>query len=94
MNIRRLSFDVDKATARPTIVEIAEAIHSCPGVKASNLAVEEIDMETVGLDVTIEGEGLDYRQIVAAIERTGAAVHSLDQIASGDRIIEHVSRKR
>jgi uncharacterized protein len=94
MNIRRISLDVDKALDRPSIVEIAAAIDACRGVAACNITVEEIDVETVGMDITIEGESLDYDEIVAAIEKTGAAVHSLDQIATGDRIIEHVPRIR
>lgn len=94
MNIRRVSLDVDKALDRPSIVEIAAAIDTCSGVTACNITVEEIDVETVGMDVTIEGKDLDYDEIVAAIEKTGAAVHSLDQIAVGDRIIEHVPRMR
>ncbi len=94
MNIRRISMDVDKAVDRPTIVEIAAAIDVCHGVAACNITVEEIDIETVGMDITIEGEGLDYDAIIAAIEKTGAAVHSLDQIAVGDRIIERAPRAR
>lgn len=31
MNIRRLTFDVDKAISQPTIIEIAQAIHACSG---------------------------------------------------------------
>jgi uncharacterized protein len=37
---------------------------------------------------------MDYEQIVRAIESTGAVVHSLDQIAIGDRIIHSVARVR
>lgn len=94
MNIRRLVLDVDKAIARPSVIELAEAISSCNGVEALNITVSEIDVETVGMEVTIEGENLSYEQILEAIESTGAALHSLDQIACGERIIEHVKRER
>ena len=94
MNIRRLALDVDKAIARPSVIELAEAISSCNGVEALNITVSEIDVETVGMEVTIEGENLSYEQILEAIESTGAALHSLDQIACGERIIEHVKRER
>jgi hypothetical protein len=94
MNIRRLSMDVDKAMDQPSILEIAAAIDGCGGVAACNIAVNEIDVETVGMDITIEGEGLDYHAIIAAIEKTGAAVHSLDQVVIGDRIIERAPRVR
>lgn len=94
MNIRQLLLDVDKAVVRPSILEIAAAIDACRGVEAVNITVEEIDIETVGMNVSIEGDGIDYEQIVRAIESTGAVVHSLDQIAIGNRIIPHIARVR
>lgn len=94
MNIRQLLLDVDKAVVRPSILEIAAAIDACRGVEAVNITVEEIDIETVGMNVSIEGDGIDYEQIVRAIELTGAVVHSLDQIAIGNRIIPHIARVR
>lgn len=94
MNIRRLVLDVDKARARPGLPELASAIEAVPNVEAVNITVTEIDVETVGMDVTIEGEGLSYEAIVEAIEAAGAVVHSVDQLLSGRRTIEHVPRSR
>lgn len=94
LNIRRLVLDVDKAVARPAIPSIAEAISACVGVQGVNITVGEIDIETVGMDIIIEGEHLSYDEIVRAIENTGAVVHSLDQIVCGNRVIETVSRTR
>lgn len=94
MNIRRLALDVDKAMARPSVIEIAQAISSCDGVEAVNITVSEIDVETVGMEATIEGQKLNYDKIVKAIESTGAVVHSIDQIVCGERLIEHVRRAR
>jgi len=92
--IRRLVLDVDKAIQAPSLLEIAYAIQSCSGVEACNITVSEVDIQTVGTNVTIEGTALDYDEIVCAIENTGAVVHGLDQIAAGDRIIEDVPRSR
>lgn len=94
MNIKRLLFDVDKALARPSLLEIAKAIDSCSGVEAFNISVGDIDVETMDMDVTIEGEGLNYDEIVKGIEKTGAVVHGVEQIAAGSRIIERVKRAR
>lgn len=93
-NFRRFVIDVDKALKTPTLLEIAEAIHSCKGVLAANITVTEVDQETMGTNVTIEGEGLCYDEIVRAIERSGAVVHSLDQVVSGDKILEYIPRAR
>ncbi len=86
--------DVDKAVARPSLIEIAAAIDGCRGVEAVNITVEEIDIETVGMNVTIEGDNMDFDEITKAIESTGAVVHSLDEIAIGDRIIPRIARVR
>jgi len=94
MNIRRVVMDVDMAVKRPSLIDLAQAISQCAGVEAVNITVEEIDVEIVGMDVTIEGERLDYDTLVQAIESVGAVVHSVDQIVAGDRLIERVPRVR
>lgn len=94
MNIRRLLLDVDKALARPSLLEIGEAIEGVPHVEGFNITVTSIDTETLGMDVTIVGANLDYRAISDAIEKTGAVVHSIDELVGGERIIEPIRRKR
>lgn len=94
MNLRRVMLDVDKARNRPHITEIAAAIEAAPGVEAVNITVAEIDVETVGMEVTVEGEKIDYDALIKAINSTGAAVHSTDEIVAGTRIIERVPRVR
>lgn len=59
MNIRRLLLDVDKMVNRPTLIELAEAVNAVNGVEALNIVVAEIDIETMDLDVTIEGNNLN-----------------------------------
>jgi len=94
LNLRRLVMDVDKAVSAPSLIEVASAIQGCEGVQACNITVSEIDIETVGTNITVEGAGLDYEEIVRAIEKTGAVVHGLDQVIAGDRILENVPRAR
>jgi hypothetical protein len=94
LNVRRLVLDVDKAFKMPSLIEIAAAIQGCRGVAANNIIVTEIDQQTIGTVITIEGEDLDYDEIVKAIEETGAVVHSLDEIASGQRVLEPGKRSR
>jgi hypothetical protein len=94
MNIRMLALDVDKAIARPSIIELAAAIDGARGVQGFNITVTEIDVETLGMDVTVEGENIDYEALIKAIEITGAVVHSIDQLSGGARLVEHVRRER
>ncbi len=93
-NLRRLVLDVDKAVRAPSLLEIGAAIESCKGVEACNITVMEIDIETVGTNITIEGEGMDYDEIVRAIEQTGAVVHGIDQVVIGSRLLNNIARVR
>lgn len=94
MNIRRLQLDVDKAVARPDVLDLAEAIEAVPGVEAVNITVTDIDIETVGMEITIEGDSIDAPHLIATIEKTGAAVHSIDEVVAGTRIIDRIPRAR
>jgi uncharacterized protein len=94
MNIRRMVLDVDKAITRPPIIDLAQIIETVAGVQAVNVTVTEIDIETVGMNITVEGEGIDHAALMAAIEKGGAVVNSIDQVVSGDRLIENVPRAR
>jgi hypothetical protein len=94
VNVRRLQLDIDKARARPDLLDLAEAIDGVSGVNALNVTVTDIDIETVGLEVTVVGDGIDVGALITAIEKTGAAVHSIDELVVGDQIIERVPRAR
>jgi hypothetical protein len=92
--IRRLLLDVDKAVERPSVVELARAIGAVRGVDAVDVTVTEIDIETVGMNVTVEGEAIDAEAVMAAIEGAGAVVHSVDEVVVGARTIEGAERRR
>ena len=90
MNIRRIVLEVGKSLARPTFVELLNAIDTVPAVEAVNASVTEMDMATMGISITVEGNNIDYDELIDKIERSGSAVHSVDQIAVGKRLIENI----
>ncbi len=94
MNVRRITMDVDKAVRRPDLMQLAAAIDGVGGVEAFNITVGDIDLETVGMDITVEGDGIDVPALVEAIEEAGAAVHSIDEVVVGTRVVELVKRNR
>jgi len=94
VKIRRVLLDVDKAIQRPEIIDIARAIDASPGVTGLNITVTEIDVQTIGMDVTVEGDGIDLDALFRAIESTGAVVHSIDELAAGDKIVAPIARER
>lgn len=88
MNIRRIVLDVAKGLNRPTLVELANVIGKVKGVDAVNISVNEMDMETMGLMITVEGDGIDSDLLIKEIDEIGCAVHSIDEVAAGKRLIE------
>lgn len=46
------------------------------------------------MDVPITGCNLDYAVIVNAIEKTGAVVHSIDELVAGERMVERIPKSR
>jgi hypothetical protein len=94
MNVRRLVLDVDKGIGRPDVLAVAEAIESVSGVTGVNVTVTEIDLETVGMDITVEGDSIDHRAVMQGIEATGAVVHSIDQVCAGRDTVERIERAR
>jgi hypothetical protein len=59
LNIRRMRLDPVKAMLRPGLLELAEVIGNVPGVEGVNITVAEIDLEPVGLEVTVQGDAID-----------------------------------
>jgi uncharacterized protein len=94
VNVRRLRLDVDWAAGGPRIDAVGEAIAREEGVEALLITVTEVDMETIGSDVVIEGTQLDPAALIAAIEGSGAVVHSIDELAAGDRLLTFTPRAR
>lgn len=94
MNVRRLQLDIDKAVARPALLDLAEVIDAVAGVEAVNITVTDIDVETMGTEVTVEGDNIDTGALFTAIEKIGAALHSIDEIVVGERIVNRVPRVR
>lgn len=94
MRIRRVRLDVDWALTTPGIEAVAEAIAGVESVEAATLTITEIDQETIGSDIVVEGDGFELKELVATIEKAGAVVHSVDQLAFGERIVDHQPRSR
>ena len=88
LRLRRVVLDVDKPAREPSMFALAAAIDEVEGVAAINMTVNEVDIEVIGLIVVIEGDGFDFDKVERAIYDTGAVLHSIDQIVTGNRLIE------
>jgi len=87
MTIRRLVIDV-LMPLEPPIIEYAEKISKLDDTDGVNIHVLEIDEKTRTVEMTIEGEDLDFDEIKKIIEGLGGSVHSIDRVSAGFRIVE------
>jgi len=85
--IRRLVLDLLKPH-RPTSIEFARRVSELPGVSGTNAVLVEVDEEVQNVKLTVEGEEIDYEAVEATIDELGGNVHSIDQVACGDHLIE------
>ena len=93
MPIRRLVLDVLKPIRGVSIVDLAEKLSSLPGVDGVNISVTDMDVETMGLMVVIEGSNIDFEEVKKILDESGAAVHSIDEVASGKTLVRAVKEK-
>ena len=86
--MRRLVLDVLKPLKDPSIVDVALELSKVRGVEAVNITVNEVDVETLSLTIVIEGTDIDFEQVKSVLEEVGAAIHSIDQVVAGERLVE------
>ena len=86
--IRRLLLDILKPIKGPSIVDVARSVASLPGVSGVNITVKEIDVDTITLSMTVEGESIDFESLRSKLEELGCAIHSIDQVVAGKKIVE------
>ena len=87
--IRRLVLDVLKPH-KPSVVEVSEALSHLDGVEGVNIIINEIDQQVENAKVILAGIALDFGEIQAKLEEFGATIHSVDEVAAGQRIVEEV----
>ncbi len=89
MSIRLLVLDVLKPH-EPSIIELARTISNIKGVTGCNFAVFEIDKKVENVKVTVEGSNINYEKIREILEKAGATVHSIDEVAAGKKEVKEV----
>jgi len=88
MGLRRLVLDVLKPLREPSIVEVALELSKVSGVEGVNITVNEVDVETLSLTIVVEGTDIDFEGVKRVLESVGAAIHSIDQVVAGKKMVE------
>lgn len=85
--IRRLVLDTLKPH-EPGIIDLANELSELEGVVAVNISIYEMDRKVENAKITIEGEDISYTLVLSVIEDMGGAVHSIDEVVAGKKIID------
>lgn len=86
-NLRRIVLDILKPHD-PSLIEFAQHVTETERVEAASASLIELDKEVQNIKVTVEGENLDYGSIEEAVDDLGGTVHSIDQVAYGEYVVE------
>ncbi len=78
--VKRLVLDVLKPHL-PNALEFSLAIASIAEDYCVDIQVQEVDEKTETLLVSIEGENLNFEQIIDCITENGASLHSIDEVS-------------
>ncbi len=89
-SIKRIILDVLKPHT-PSIIEVAERLSNIDGITGVNISLEEVDAETDSIKITIEGSNINYDKVKEKISECGAAIHSIDGVSAGIKIVEEVN---
>jgi len=87
VDLRRVALDILKPHD-PSMLEFTERIAAVESVDGVSASLIELDQEVQNVKITAEGTSLEYDAIEDAIESLGGTVHSIDQAAYGEYVVE------
>lgn len=85
--IKRLVVDLLKPH-EPSIAEFATTVAATTGVDGVNATLIETDREVQNIKLTIEGDDIDQDEVEEEIDNLGGNVHSVDEVACGETLVE------
>jgi hypothetical protein len=72
----------------PSIIDLATQLSELDGTSAVNISIYEMDRKVENAKITIEGEDISYPAVLGVIEELGGAIHSIDEVVAGKKIID------
>jgi hypothetical protein len=87
IKMRRLVLDVVKPQ-EPSIIEFASALSSLKGIDGVNVSLIEAERKVENVRITLEGKEMNITDTMNTIEKLGGAIHSIDEAAAGNVLVE------
>ncbi|MFB6214057.1 MAG: DUF211 domain-containing protein [Candidatus Nanohaloarchaea archaeon] len=87
--IRRLVVDVLKPH-EPPMIQLTQELADLEGVEGVNSSLLEVDEEVKNVKLTMEGRISD-QEVRSVIEGSGASIHSIDEVAAGERLVDKIN---
>ncbi|RLM57318.1 hypothetical protein DVK02_05960 [Halobellus sp. Atlit-31R] len=85
--LRRVALDILKPH-EPSMLDFTDRIAAVESVDGVSASLIELDQEVQNVKITAEGTALEYDAIEEVIEQLGGTVHSVDQAAYGEYVVE------
>jgi len=85
--IRRIVADVLKPH-QPVLPDFARQMAAVEGIEGATTTLVERDTDVQTVKVTVEGEEVSPEQLESAIEDIGGSLHSIDEVACGEYVVE------
>lgn len=91
--VRRIVVDVLKPHD-PSLVAFTQHVVEAVSVTSASATLLEHDKEVQNVEITVDGEALDYPAVEAAVEDLGGTVHSIDHVACGEESLRERPAER
>jgi hypothetical protein len=85
--VKRLVIDVLKPHD-PPLLAFTEHLSDLDSVEGASTSLVELDQEVQNVKVTLEGGALDFDAVESAVEELSGTIHSVDEVACGDYVVE------
>jgi hypothetical protein len=72
----------------PPLLAFTEHLSELDSVEGASTSLVELDQEVQNIKVTLESADLDYDAVEAAVEELSGSIHSVDEVACGDYVVE------
>ncbi|MEO3993721.1 MAG: DUF211 domain-containing protein [Desulfurococcaceae archaeon TW002] len=88
MGLKKIVLDVLKPIREPTLITLAKNLSRVSGVREISITVSEMDVETVTLVITINGNDIDFEEVESTLRELGVALHSVDEVVFESEVAE------